>query len=113
MGVSHPFVRALEATPIVANGVMFISSAWSKCSALDAKTGRQLWSYDPHVPGVWARYACCDVGNRGVAIWKGAVYVGTLDGRLVKLDAATGKPAWTSAPLTAARPTPSPARRGS
>jgi PQQ-dependent dehydrogenase (methanol/ethanol family) len=98
LGVAWEFrthsVRALEATPIVANGVMFISSAWSKVFALDAKTGRQLWSYDPHVPGVWARYACCDVGNRGVAIWKGAVYVGTLDGRLVKLDAATGKPAW-------------------
>ena len=98
LGVAWEFrthsVRALEATPIVADGVMFISSAWSKVFALDAKTGRQLWSYDPHVPGVWARYACCDVGNRGVAIWKGAVYVGTLDGRLVKLDAATGKPVW-------------------
>jgi quinohemoprotein ethanol dehydrogenase len=87
-------VRALEATPIVANGVMFVTAPWSKVFALDAKTGAQIWSYDPQVPGAWGRYACCDVANRGVALWKGAVFVGTLDGRLVKLDAATGKPLW-------------------
>jgi quinohemoprotein ethanol dehydrogenase len=98
LGVAWEFrtysVRALEATPIVANGVMFITAPWSKVFALDAKTGGQVWSYDPHVPGAWGRYACCDVANRGVAIWKGAVFVGTIDGRLVKLDAATGKPLW-------------------
>jgi PQQ-dependent dehydrogenase (methanol/ethanol family) len=86
--------RALEASPIVANGVMFITAPWSKVFALDAKTGKQIWAYDPHVPGAWGRYACCDVPNRGVAIWKGAVFVATLDGRLVKLDAATGTPLW-------------------
>ena len=98
LGVAWEFrthsVRALEATPIVADGVMFVTASWSKVFALDAKTGALLWSYDPHVPGAWARIACCDVANRGVAIWKGAVYDGTLDGRLVKLDARTGKPVW-------------------
>jgi len=87
-------VRGLEATPIVSNGVMFITLPWSKVVALDAKTGAKIWDYDPQVPGSWGRFACCDVVNRGVALWKGAVYVGTLDGRLVKLDAATGKPLW-------------------
>ena len=61
---------------------------------IDAATGKQLWQYDPKVPGESAVNACCDVVNRGVAAWKGKVYVGTLDGRLVALDAATGKPVW-------------------
>jgi PQQ-dependent dehydrogenase (methanol/ethanol family) len=88
-------VRGLEATPIVADGVMFITLPWSKVIALDAKTGKELWTYDPKVPGATGRYACCDVVNRGVALWKGAVFVGTLDGRLVKLDARSGKVLWS------------------
>ena len=64
-------VRGLEATPIVVDGVMFITLSWSKVIALDAKTGKELWQYDPKVPGGTGRYACCDVVNRGVALWKG------------------------------------------
>jgi glucose dehydrogenase len=86
--------RGQEATPIVVDGVMYFTSAWSKVFALDAATGARLWSYDPKVPPEWAVNACCDVVNRGVAVWKGKVFVGTLDGRLVALDAATGKPVW-------------------
>jgi glucose dehydrogenase len=88
--------RGLEATPVVVDGVMYTSSAWSRVYALDARTGAELWTYDPRVPGEWARNACCDVVNRGVAVWKGKVYVGTLDGRLIALDAETGKPFWES-----------------
>ncbi|MBI3676024.1 MAG: PQQ-dependent dehydrogenase, methanol/ethanol family [Proteobacteria bacterium] len=88
-------VRGLEATPIVAGGMMFITLPWSKVIALDAKSGKEIWQYDPQVPGETGRYLCCDVVNRGVALWKGAVYVGTLDGRLIKLDAKTGKVLWT------------------
>jgi PQQ-dependent dehydrogenase (methanol/ethanol family) len=88
-------VRALEGSPVVAHGVMYVTAAWSKVWALDAKTGKELWAYDPHVPGAWGRYACCDVPNRGVAVWQGAVFLGTLDGRLVKLDAASGKVLWS------------------
>jgi len=83
--------RGHEATPIVVDGVMYVTGPWSVVHALDAKTGRKLWSYDPEVPPAWARWACCDVVNRGVAVWKGRVYVGTLDGRLVALDTKTGE----------------------
>lgn len=86
--------RALEATPIVVDGTMFFTSTWSKVYAVDALTGETKWMYDPKVPGEWARRACCDVVNRGVAVYKGRVYVGTLDGRLVALDAATGSVVW-------------------
>jgi quinohemoprotein ethanol dehydrogenase len=86
--------RGQESTPLVIDGVMYVTSAWSKVFALDAKTGASLWTYDPKVPGQAAVNACCDVVNRGVAAWKGRVYLGTLDGRLIALDAATGQPAW-------------------
>jgi quinohemoprotein ethanol dehydrogenase len=86
--------RGQEATPIVVDGVMYFSTAWSKVIAMDAATGKLLWEFDPKVPPEWAINLCCDVVNRGVAVWKGNVYVGTLDGRLIALNAATGKPVW-------------------
>src|SRR5882724_6565039 len=86
--------RGEEATPIVVDGVMYFTTAWSKVFAVKAATGEKLWSYDPTVPPEWAINACCDVVNRGVAVWQGKVFVGTLDGRLIALDAATGKPVW-------------------
>ena len=86
--------RGQEATPIVVDGVMYVSTAWSKVKAYNAATGEELWAYDPMVPGGWAVNACCDVVNRGVAVWEGKVFVGTIDGRLIALDAATGKPLW-------------------
>lgn len=86
--------RGQQSTPIVVDGVMYVSAAWSKVFALDARDGTLLWAYDPKVPGEWGINACCDVVNRGVAVYNGKVYVGTLDGRLVAIDAATGKPVW-------------------
>jgi quinohemoprotein ethanol dehydrogenase len=86
--------RGQEATPIVVDGVMYFTSAWSKVFALNAATGKLLWSYDPKVPGNWAVNACCDVVNRGVAAWNGTIFVGTLDGRLIALDATTGRLVW-------------------
>jgi len=86
--------RGDEATPIVVDGVMYFTTAWSKVFAVKAATGEKLWSYDPKVPPEWAINACCDVVNRGVAVWRGKVFLATLDGRLVALEAATGKPAW-------------------
>jgi PQQ-dependent dehydrogenase (methanol/ethanol family) len=86
--------RGQESTPLVVDGVMYVTSAWSKVIALNAKTGAPLWLYDPKVPGKAAINACCDVVNRGAAAWKGRIYSGTLDGRLIALDAATGKLVW-------------------
>ena len=86
--------RGQEATPLVVDGVMYFTTAWSKVFALDAVTGKLLWKYDPKVPPEWSINACCDVVNRGVAVWDGKVFVGSLDGRLIALDAATGKPVW-------------------
>ena len=87
-------LRGLEATPLVKDGVMYVTGAWSTVRALDARTGRELWSFDPRVPKDHAKFVCCDVVNRGVAMYKGRVYVGTLDGRLIALDAKTGGPVW-------------------
>ncbi|MFZ0143203.1 MAG: PQQ-binding-like beta-propeller repeat protein, partial [Candidatus Sulfotelmatobacter sp.] len=86
--------RGQEATPIVVDGVMYFTSAWSKVFALNAATGERLWSYDPKVPGEWAVNACCDVVNRGVSAWNGKIFAGTLDGRLIALDAKTGRLVW-------------------
>ncbi len=86
--------RGQESTPLVVDGAMYFTTAWSKVVSLDAMSGALRWEYDPKVPPEWAVNACCDVVNRGVAAWKGKVFVGTLDGRLIALDAATGKPVW-------------------
>jgi quinohemoprotein ethanol dehydrogenase len=86
--------RGLEATPIITDGVLYTTGSWSVVFALDARTGRLLWKWDPEVPREYGRKACCDVVNRGVAVYRGRVYVGTLDGRLAAIDAKTGKLIW-------------------
>ncbi|RIK99362.1 MAG: PQQ-dependent dehydrogenase, methanol/ethanol family [Burkholderiales bacterium] len=87
--------RGVESTAIVVDGVMYTTGAHSIVYALDARNGKLLWRYDPQVPGENLGQGCCDAVNRGVAVWKGKVYVGTFDGRLVALDARDGKPVWT------------------
>ncbi len=86
--------RGLEATPIVIDGVMYLTGTWSRVYAFNAVTGELLWQFDPEVPGAWAINACCDVVNRGVAVADGKVFVGTLDGRLIALNAASGEVVW-------------------
>ena len=87
--------RGQEATPLVADGVIYTTTAWSKVYAFDARTGRQLWTFDPKVSGRTALAACCDVVNRGAALWNDRIFVGALDGRLIALDRRTGKPVWS------------------
>ncbi|HKU06878.1 MAG TPA: PQQ-dependent dehydrogenase, methanol/ethanol family, partial [Bradyrhizobium sp.] len=86
--------RGVEATPLVVDGIMYVTASWSVVHAIDARTGKRLWSYDPKVDREKGYKGCCDVVNRGVALWKGKVFVGVYDGRLVALDAVTGKVAW-------------------
>ena len=86
--------RGLEATPIVVDGVMYTSGPWGHVYALNAVTGKVIWTFDPHVPGGYGKYPCCDVVNRGVAVWKSRVYVASLNGFLNAIDARTGKLIW-------------------
>jgi PQQ-dependent dehydrogenase (methanol/ethanol family) len=83
-----------ETTPVVADGRIYVSAPWSKVYAFDARTGAQVWKYDPEVPGAWAVNLCCGIVNRGVATWDGMVIWGTLDGRLVAVNAETGERVW-------------------
>jgi len=87
--------RGVEATPIVVDGVMYTTSAFSIVYAFDAKTGELLWKYDPKVAKVAARDGCCGPVNRGVAVWQGKVFVGAFDGRLIALDAQSGDEVWS------------------
>jgi len=87
-------IRGIEATPLVVDGIMYLSGPWSVVYAIDARKGKLIWTFDPEVPREYGERACCDVINRGVALYKGHIYVGSLDGRLIAIDAATGKKVW-------------------
>src|SRR5688572_21662803 len=86
--------RGQEATPLVIDGVMYFSTAWSKVKAYEAASGKVLWAYDPKVPAETAGRGCCDVVNRGLAAWNGKIFVGSYDGRLIALDAKNGTVVW-------------------
>jgi quinohemoprotein ethanol dehydrogenase len=86
--------RGVEATPLVVDGIMYVSASWSIVHAIDARTGRRIWTYDPKVAREAGYKGCCDVVNRGVALYQGKVFVGAFDGRLIALDATTGEVVW-------------------
>ena len=86
--------RGLEATPIFVDGVLYVTGNWGIVFAIDGKTGEEIWTFDPEVPGKWARNACCDVVSRGLSVWKGRVYAASLDGRLFALNAQDGEVIW-------------------
>ena len=88
--------RGVEATPIVVDGTMYVTAPWGIVHAVNAKTGEKLWSFDPQAPRDGGYKFCCDIVNRGVAVYKGKVYVGTPDARLIALDAGTGKVVWSA-----------------
>jgi len=89
-----PTNQNIESTPLMIDGVLYLTLPWSEVMALDARSGEVLWHYDPQVPGEWNINVCCGLDNRGAAAWNGKIIFGTLDGRLVALDAATGQEVW-------------------
>jgi quinohemoprotein ethanol dehydrogenase len=86
--------RGLEATPLVLDGMIYTTGSWSVVYAIDARTGAILWTYDPAVSRARARIYCCDAVNRGLAMYQGKVFVGTLDGRLIAIDTKSGARVW-------------------
>jgi len=83
-----------QGTPLYIDGVIYVSTAWSKVYAFDARTGQQLWQYDPKTPKEIAIKVCCGIVNRGIAAFEGKIYLGTLDGYLVAINAKTGQEEW-------------------
>ena len=96
--------RGQEATPFIVDGTLYATTAWSKVIAVDAVSGKLKWQHDPEVPGETAVKACCDVVNRGAAYFDGKIYSATLDGRLIALDARSGKLVWSVQTLDGAWP---------
>lgn len=96
--------RGVEAAPLEIDGVLYDVTPWNVTTALDARTGRLLWRYDPEVPRRFGRLACCDIVSRGLAAWQGRIILATLDGRLIALDAKTGTPVWTVETVDHAQP---------
>ncbi|MGY2485394.1 PQQ-dependent dehydrogenase, methanol/ethanol family [Cupriavidus sp. CP313] len=86
--------RGIEATPLVVDGIMYISASWSVVHAIDTRTGKRLWTFDPKVDKSTGYKGCCDVVSRGVALYQGKVFVAAFDGRLIALDAASGRKLW-------------------
>jgi quinohemoprotein ethanol dehydrogenase len=108
LGVAWTFdtdsFRGLESTPLVHDGVIYATRPWSSVFALDARTGKVLWDYDPKVDKSIGWKACCDVVNRGVAMYEGKVFVGAIDGRLIALDAKTGTELWSVVTVDQSKP---------
>jgi quinohemoprotein ethanol dehydrogenase len=86
--------RGMQATPVVIDGVMYTTGVAGRTYALDAASGKLLWQFEPTVDYRAARGSCCDIVNRGLAVWQGKVYVAALDGVLYALNAADGKVLW-------------------
>lgn len=84
-----------QSTPLVIDGVLYMTAPWSSLYAFDAKTGKRLWKFDPQAPReIAATSICCNISNRGAAYADGKIIWGTIDGRLMAVDAKTGKKAW-------------------
>ncbi len=96
--------RGVVATPLMIDGVLYNISAWDITTAYDATNGKVLWTYDPKVTPEAGRVACCGVVSRGLAAWNGKLFIGALDGRLIALDAKTGKEVWSTQTLDADQP---------
>jgi quinohemoprotein ethanol dehydrogenase len=86
--------RGLEATPLMVDGTLYFSGPWGVAYAVDARSGRHLWTYDPDADGEAARNACCDAVNRGVAVAGDRLFTAGADGQLAAVDRKSGKQLW-------------------
>jgi alcohol dehydrogenase (cytochrome c)/quinohemoprotein ethanol dehydrogenase len=96
--------RGQEGTPLVIDGTIYITTAWSEVKAYDAVSGKLRWEYDPKVPRETGVKLCCDVVNRGLAAWGDHLFLGALDGRLIALDRSTGKVVWSKLTVDPSKP---------
>jgi quinohemoprotein ethanol dehydrogenase len=94
-----PDVHGAASVPLAVDGVLYFVVDQATVHAVDAATGKPLWKYDPEVAKVAGRKLRHSWGTRGIAFWRGKVYVGTADGRLIAIDAASGQPVWTTQTL--------------
>jgi quinohemoprotein ethanol dehydrogenase len=84
-----------QSTPLVIDGIMYMTAPWSSLYAFDARSGKQLWKIDPQAPReIAATSICCNISNRGAAYADGKIIWGTIDGRLMAVNAKTGKKVW-------------------
>lgn len=86
--------RGVEGSPLMVDGILYFSGPWGVAYAIDARTGRHLWTYDPEADGESARNACCDAVNRGIAVADGRLFTAGTDGHLAAVDVRTGKEVW-------------------
>ncbi len=94
--IDLPEARGQEATPLVVNNIMYTTAAWSHVYAIDPVSGKQLWHFDPKIDKSIRVKGCCGPVNRGLAYSNGKVFVGAYDGRLIAIDAKTGKQVWST-----------------
>src|SRR5262245_52675911 len=87
-------IGSFQTTPVVVDGVMYVTTPFNHAMAVDARTGKQLWRYEHKLGGT--QVFCCGPNNRGVAVADGRVFMATLDARLVALDQKTGKVVWST-----------------
>ena len=83
-----------QGTPLYIDGVIYVSTAWSMVNAFDARTGELLWHYDPETNREIVTKVCCGIVNRGIAAFEGNIYLGTLDGYIVAINADSGEEEW-------------------
>ncbi len=83
-----------QGTPLYIDGVIYVSTAWSMVNAFDARTGELLWHYDPQTNREIVSKVCCGIVNRGIAAFEGNIYLGTLDGYIVAINADSGEEEW-------------------
>jgi len=102
--IDLPEARGQEATPLVVDGIMYTTAAWSHVYAITPETGEILWHYDPRIDKSIAVHGCCGPVNRGVAVNNGKVFIGAYDGRLIALNAKNGNELWSTQTVDTTKP---------